>query len=58
MVHQHFMLVPTLTVSENVALGLEGGRGPFLDLKSVAARIREISATYGLAVNPDAMSGS
>ncbi|MDO7788837.1 ABC transporter ATP-binding protein [Desulforamulus aquiferis] len=54
MVHQHFMLVPTLTVSENVALGLEGGRGPFLDLKSVAARIREISSTYGLAVNPEA----
>lgn len=54
MVHQHFMLVPTLTVSENVALGLAPARGPFLDLKAVSAKIREISNTYGLAVNPDA----
>jgi simple sugar transport system ATP-binding protein len=54
MVHQHFMLVPTLTVSENIALGLDSGTGPFLDLKSVAARIREIASNYGLAVNPDA----
>jgi simple sugar transport system ATP-binding protein len=54
MVHQHFMLVPTLTVSENIALGLDAGKGPFLDLKTVAAKIREISAAYGLLVNPDA----
>lgn len=54
MVHQHFMLVPTLTVSENIALGLDTGAGPFLDLKAVAAKVREVSSTYGLAVNPDA----
>ncbi|WP_312519662.1 ABC transporter ATP-binding protein [Anaerospora sp.] len=54
MVHQHFMLVPTLTVSENIALGLPSGKGPFLDLKTVAAKIRDISAAYGLSVNPDA----
>lgn len=54
MVHQHFMLVPTLTVSENIALGLPSGKGPFLDLKAVAAKIREISAAYGLSVNPEA----
>lgn len=54
MVHQHFMLVPTLTVSENIALGLDAGKGPFLDLKAVAAKIREVSAAYGLSVNPDA----
>src|SRR3990170_6125895 len=32
MVHQHFMLVPTLTVSENVALGLPSPKGPVVDL--------------------------
>lgn len=54
MVHQHFMLVPTLTVSENVALGLPSPKGPVLDLKAVAKRIKEISETYGLAIHSDA----
>ncbi|GEA16519.1 ABC transporter [Moorella sp. E308F] len=54
MVHQHFMLVPTLTVAENVALGLPSPKGAFLDLKAVSRKIKEISNTYGLAVNPDA----
>ncbi|MBN1284779.1 MAG: ABC transporter ATP-binding protein [Anaerolineae bacterium] len=54
MVHQHFMLVPTLTVAENVALGLPSSRGLRLDLDVVSARIRELSATYGLDVKPDA----
>jgi len=53
MVHQHFMLVPTLTVAENVALGLASGRGPLTDLDAVSERIREISGRYGLAVDPD-----
>lgn len=54
MVHQHFMLVPTLTVSENVALGLSSPKGPLADLRTVAKRIKEISGAYGLAVHPDA----
>lgn len=54
MIHQHFMLVDTLTVTENVALGLQSSRGPVLDLDKVAARIRELSAKYGLQVNPNA----
>jgi len=54
MVHQHFMLVPTLTVSENVALGLPSPKGPVLDLRAVAKKIKEISETYGLAIHPDA----
>ena len=53
MVHQHFMLVPTLTVSENIALGLPT-KGAFLDLKTVSAQVRELAATYGLTVNPEA----
>ena len=54
MVHQHFMLVPVFTVTENVMLGDETTRaGGFLDRKSPAARIREISDEYSLEVNPD-----
>ena len=52
MVHQHFMLVPTLTVCENVILGLS--KTFLVDLKTAAKRIEEITDTYGLAINPDA----
>jgi ABC-type uncharacterized transport system ATPase subunit len=55
MIHQHFMLVPTLSVAENVALGLSSSRGFLLDLDVVAERIRELSAAYGLQVDPTAM---
>lgn len=55
MVHQHFMLVPVMTVTENVMLGVEPVKnGLFLDQAKVAARIREISDQYGLEVDPDA----
>ena len=55
MVHQHFMLVPVMTVTENVMLGVEEKRnGVLLDRAKVAARIREISQLYGLEVDPDA----
>jgi len=54
MVHQHFMLVPVMTVTENVMLGNESTRnGLFLDKASVAKRVREISEQYGLEVDPD-----
>src|SRR5512141_1396415 len=50
MVHQHFMLVPVMTVTENVMLGIEPTRnGVFLDEPKVAKRIREISERYGVA---------
>jgi len=55
MVHQHFMLVPVMTVTENVMLGIEPTRnGIILDKSKVAARIHEISEQYGLEVDPDA----
>jgi simple sugar transport system ATP-binding protein len=54
MVHQHFMLAPTLTVAENVALGLPSEKGVLLELEPVARRIVEIGGTYGVSVNPDA----
>ena len=53
MVHQNFMLVETMTVAENVVLGLQGL--PFRpDLAEVARRLQDISAHYGLEVDPDA----
>jgi simple sugar transport system ATP-binding protein len=55
MVHQHFMLVPTLTVAENVMLGTEIVSGGLLDQKRANARVRELSEQYGLAVPPDAL---
>ncbi len=55
MVHQHFMLIPVFTVSENVMLGEEAVKpGGFLDHAKVADRIREISSQYKLEVDPDA----
>jgi simple sugar transport system ATP-binding protein len=61
MVHQHFMLVPVMTVTENIMMGVEETRGVFskipmlgrLDRRLVADRIRELSEKYGLALNPD-----
>jgi simple sugar transport system ATP-binding protein len=58
MVHQDFMLVPTFTVTENTILGLTEGRGPMLNLKRAAARIRDLSAKHHLAVDPDAVTGT
>ncbi len=52
MIHQHFMLVPTLTVAENVALGL-GGRNGLSDMRPVRKRLAEVSEQYGLQVDPD-----
>jgi simple sugar transport system ATP-binding protein len=59
MIHQHFMLVPTLTVAENVALGLKAeGAGllqrALVDLDSVRRKLRALSEAYGLKVDPDA----
>jgi len=54
MIHQHFMLVPSLTVAENVALGLPSSRGPLTDLDRVSKRIVELAAIYGLKIDPDA----
>ena len=54
MIHQHFMLVPTLTVAQNVALGLRSSREPLLDLDKVTKRIQELSDAYGIKVEPRA----
>ncbi|MEJ2599456.1 MAG: ABC transporter ATP-binding protein [Anaerolineales bacterium] len=55
MIHQHFMLIPSLSVAANIALGLPSSRGLLLDLDVVSRRVQELSNTYGLHVDPNAM---
>jgi simple sugar transport system ATP-binding protein len=57
MVHQHFMLIPRFTVTENVILGHEGAGGLVLDRQAAAQRVGEIAASYGLKVDPAAKVG-
>lgn len=52
MVHQHFMLVPALTVAENIILGTRVNRELFLDLTRTEKQIKELSNRYGLKVDP------
>lgn len=52
MVHQHFMLIPTLTVVQNICIGLRSAGYPFPNYKKVAARILELSEKYQLKVDP------
>lgn len=54
MVHQHFMLVPPLTVTENIILGSEPRKGIFLDLAGAETQVTSISKQFGLAVEPKA----
>jgi simple sugar transport system ATP-binding protein len=55
MVHQHFMLIPVMTVAENVALASEPTHGRvFLDLREANRRVEELSHRFGLAVDPRA----
>jgi len=59
MVHQHFMLVPVLTVAENILLGDEPMANPiFLDRVAAHDRIRELGKQFGFEVDPDAKVGN
>lgn len=53
MVYQHFMLVPTLTVAENMILGVEPKKGLSLDINKARQDVIEVSKKYGLAIDPD-----
>ncbi|MDX3926166.1 MAG: ABC transporter ATP-binding protein [Shinella sp.] len=53
MVHQHFKLVPSLTVAENIFLGMEITRNGLIDHKAQSAKVRELSEAFGLHVDPD-----
>ncbi len=52
-VHQHFMLVPTLTVAENIVLGMEPKRGIRFDYAKAVADVEKLSADTGLVVSAD-----
>jgi general nucleoside transport system ATP-binding protein len=56
MVHQHFMLIPVMTVAENIVLGTEPTReGVLLDERGAEERVAELSKQFGLAVDPGAL---
>jgi len=55
MVHQHFQLVPVMTVTENIILGDEPKRGLFINKKAAHDEILALSKRYGLEVDPDAV---
>jgi general nucleoside transport system ATP-binding protein len=55
MVHQHFMLIPVMTVAENIVLAAEPHKaGVFLDYDAADRRVRDLSATFNFAIDPDA----
>ncbi|MGG3801883.1 ATP-binding cassette domain-containing protein, partial [Metabacillus fastidiosus] len=54
MVHQHFMLVDTFTVTENIILGTEPTKGGTINIRDAEKRVKEISEKYHLAVDPSA----
>src|SRR5215217_1399732 len=54
MVHQHFTLIPPLTVAENIVLGAEPRKGVSLDLEGAVKATEELSERYGLVVDPRA----
>lgn len=54
MVHQHFQLIPSLTVAENIVLNLEPRRGVFLDRTAAVRAVEDLSTRFGLPVDPTA----
>jgi simple sugar transport system ATP-binding protein len=56
MVHQHFMLIPVMTVAENIVLAVEPTRGGvFLDYGAADDRVRELAQSFGFAIDPEAL---
>ena len=55
MVHQHFMLIPVMTVAENIVLGVEPRRNLLLDERTAERRVRDLSERFSLAVDPAAL---
>src|SRR5690606_38026516 len=55
MVHQHFQLVPVMTVTDNIMLGDESVKNGLLDRRKVAARIKQISERYDMQVDTEAV---
>ncbi|MCE9634947.1 MAG: ABC transporter ATP-binding protein [Planctomycetes bacterium] len=57
LVHQHFMLIPELTVAENVVLGREPGAGLLLDIAAAEREVQDCAERFGLALDPSARVG-
>ena len=55
MVHQHFMLIPQLTVTENIILGLKSKKEPILDIKNSEAAVQRLSDQYHFGLDPKAL---
>jgi simple sugar transport system ATP-binding protein len=56
MVHQHFMLIPVMTVAENIVLGVEPSvHGVLLDYGAASSSVRKLAETFGFAVDTDAL---
>ena len=58
MVHQHFMLIPVMTVAENIVLGVEPHNGPLLDERGAERRVRELSRALRARRRPGARSSA
>ncbi|NML75674.1 ABC transporter ATP-binding protein [Rhizobium sp. S-51] len=58
MVHQHFSLLPSLTVAQNILLGQEPRKGPFIDRRAARERVTGLAARYNLDIDPDARVSS
>lgn len=54
MIHQHFTLVPSQTVLENIIVGTDSEKGIFLNLKSAKAKLLQLQERFGLQVDPEA----
>ena len=58
MVHQHFMLIPVMTVAENIVLAVEPTKGGvLLDYAGAESRVRELADSFGFAIDPSALVG-
>jgi simple sugar transport system ATP-binding protein len=55
MVHQHFMLVESLSVTENIILGCEPIKGGFIDYKTARGKVREFADTFDMKIDPEAI---
>lgn len=53
MVHQHFMLIPSLTVAQNLSIAARAETGIFPDLRRISREMRELATRYGLEIDPD-----
>jgi simple sugar transport system ATP-binding protein len=55
MVHQHFMLIPNLSITENIILGLPSTKPPFLQMKQAWSQVADLAQKYGLQLDPRAL---